>query len=275
MSDTFNQKSPKDPRNRGVSKPTYPWFSGELGIGGLRKIIYSDPDKPDQAYVEQVNHDASFIIQEASGLKNVLNNELREYTSKGHSLAIDGNHAEYGKSNKNSSYDKDIGSTSGGSHYRGSGKVENHGSAQGSVHNDSDGSSYKIANGDQIMTYSGHVSVNYEKDHVIGVNGNNLDIVGGEYGINAKGNVSIQSIGAGLHAYGYANVVANSPGPILVESKTQGVEIKGYANVHVDSQGAILIETPVSITIKCGSSVITLTPSGINITASSVSFTKV
>jgi len=265
--ETFNKKLEKDARNSGRSNPVYPWFRGEMDINGRKIIINANPDFPNESYEEKFNHDASFEITEASGLKNILNMHVRSYTSKGHSQSTDGNAAEYGKSNKNSSYDSDIGQTAGGSHFRGSGKGEHSGTGEGSVHNDSDGNSYKISNGDHITTYAGHISENYEKDRVLGVNGNDITIVGGEYGVNVQGNASIQSIAAGLHMYGQANVVANSPGPILIESKTQGVEIKGQANVHIDSQGAVLIESPVSITLKVGSSSIVITPSSITVIA--------
>ena len=94
----LNQKTALDPVTRGDTVPEYPWVSGETDVNGQSKKKYADPDNPNKSYVEQVNHDGSYQINEViegeGGLENKLAINQRTYsTSK--STHVEGNRDDY------------------------------------------------------------------------------------------------------------------------------------------------------------------------------------
>jgi hypothetical protein len=134
-----NKLLDKAPYDDGRAEPEYPWVRGEQDLLGNRVITYADPENPDQAFIERIKYDGSFTINEANGLKNEFNKEVRSYTSGGDSHNTDGQKAVYGQSNFNLAFKQDVGFTAGGTTYKGSGEKEIGGTAQGSFQNDTGG----------------------------------------------------------------------------------------------------------------------------------------
>ena len=258
-----NKLLDKVPYDEGRSEPDYPNVFGEVDILGHSKIRYADPEKPDKAFTEEIGYAGNFKSEEANGLRNELNKEVRSYTSGGHSHNSDGQHALYSQSNINTVAKQDIGITAGGTTYKGSGEQEVGGSAQGSFHHDTNGSTFRTSSGDLVQYYDGSVHTG-ANDYVIGTTGQRIENVAGEYWVYAQGNIDIggdQKLQ--IHSEGALNINTtstmklSSTGTMTVNSSA-AMAINSTATMTVGASGDITVQSQSKITFKVGSSEITM-----------------
>jgi hypothetical protein len=285
-----NKLLDKAPYDDGRAEPEYPWVGGSQDHLGNRVITYADPEKPDQAFIERIKYDGSFTINEANGLKNEFNKEVRSYTSGGDSHNTDGQKAVYGKSNFNLAFQQDVGFTAGGTTYKGSGEKEIGGTAQGSFQNDTGGNTYKTSNGDMISEHTGHIHSHNDGDNVQSTKGTRYEIVNeGEYAIHVQGgnmDTRVESGKLGLYSgdtmvvntsstmllntlggmtvNSAATTKINSVGAMSVNAQST-MAINAASTMTVDAQGDVTINSTSKITFKVGSSTITMSSGSITI----------
>lgn len=250
-----NKLLDKTPYDDGRSEPDYPNVFGEVDVLGHSKIRYADPEKPDKAFTEEIGYAGNFKTEEANGLRNELNKEVRSYTAGGYSHNSDGQHALYGKSNINVVAAQDVGLTAAGTTYKGSGEQEVGGAAQGSFHHDTNGSTFRTSSGDLVQYYDGSVHTG-ANDYVIGTTGQRIENAAGEYWVYAQGNIDIggdQKLQ--IHSEGALNVNTTS----TMELKSlAAMTVNSSATMSVGASGDITVESQSKITFKVGSSTITM-----------------
>lgn len=270
------------PYDGGRSEPDYPNIFGEVDILGNSKIRYADPDKPDKAFSESIGYAGNWKTEEANGLKNELNFEVRSYTSGGHSHNSDGQHALYSKSNINVVASQDVGLTAAGTTYKGSGEQEVGGAAQGSFHHDTNGSTFRTSSGDLVQYFDG--SVHYgANDFVIGTTGQRIENVAGEYWVYAQGNIDIggdqklqiHSEGAlninttatmeirsseSMNVISSSTMTINSSSTMALNS-TEAMTVNSAATMNVSSSDSMTVTSPTDIKVKCGIAELMMDPS--------------
>jgi len=261
------------PYDGGRSQPDYPNIFGEVDILGGSKIRYADPEKPDKAFSESISYAGNWKTQEANGLKNQLDFEVRSYTSGGHSHNSDGQHAMYTKSNMNVVAAQDVGLTAGGTTYKGSGEQEIGGSSKGSFHHDTGGNSYKTSSGDLVQFHDGSFHFGSSKDYVLGIEGQRVESVAGEYWVYAQGNIDIGGDKKlQIHSEGALNINTtstmklSSTGTMTVNSSA-AMAINSTATMTVGASGDITVKSGSKITFEVGSSKITMEGGKITIKA--------
>jgi hypothetical protein len=261
-----NKLLDKAPYDDGRAEPEYPWVGGSQDHLGNRVITYADPEKPDQAFVERIKYDGSFTINEANGLKNEFNKEVRSYTSGGDSHNTDGQKAVYGQSNFNLAFKQDVGFTAGGTTYKGSGEKEIGGSAQGSFQNDTGGNTYKTSNGDMISEHTGHIHSHNDGDNVQSTTGTRYEIVNeGEYAIHVQGgNMDTRVESGKLQLYSGDAMVVNTASTMKMIS-TGAMSINSTATMIVGATGDVTIESKSKLTLKVGGSSIEISSGGIKL----------
>lgn len=261
-----NKLLDKAPYDDDRAEPEYPWVGGSQDHLGNRVITYADPEKPDQAFVERIKYDGSFTINEANGLKNEFNKEVRSYTSGGDSHNTDGQKAVYGQSNFNLAFKQDIGLTAGGTTYKGSGEKEIGGTAQGSFQNDTGGNTYKTSNGDMISEHTGHIHSHNDGDNVQSTTGTRYEIVNeGEYAIHVQGgNMDTRVESGKLQLYSGDAMVVNTASTMKMIS-TGAMSINSTATMTVGATGDITIESKSKLTLKVGGSSIEISSGGIKL----------
>ena len=261
-----NKLLDKAPYDDGRAEPEYPWVGGSQDHLGNRVITYADPEKPDQAFVERIKYDGSFTINEANGLKNEFNKEVRSYTSGGDSHNTDGQKAVYGKSNFNLAFAQDVGFTAGGTTYKGSGEKEIGGTAQGSFQNDTGGNSYKTSNGDMVSEHTGHIHSHNDGDNVQSTTGTRYEIVNeGEYAIHVQGgNMDTRVESGKLQLYSGDAMVVNTASTMKMIS-TGAMSINSTATMTVGATGDITIESKSKLTLKVGGASIEISSAGVKV----------
>lgn len=211
---------------------------------GSHNFTYFDPNKPKNSSKEEMGPDGSFKItaigKDKAGYTVVNNNEKREYNSGGSGKHSDGHQDKSGEATYRKSIRGDSSSAVGGTKYDQSGKsVENRrgssakgtvGSSTADVYIYNDSTSTTITEGDRF----GHV----KGDTQFSVGGSKYETVGGEYGKNIQG------------------------GNFDIQVDT------GKARLKVKKE--ILIESDEKITLKVGSSTITITSGNIVIQSARV-----
>jgi hypothetical protein len=268
MADEYkpNKLLDKAPYDDGRAEPEYPWVGGSQDHLGNRVITYADPEKPDQAFVERIKYDGSFTINEANGLKNEFNKEVRSYTSGGDSHNTDGQKAVYGQSNFNLAFKQDVGFTAGGTTYKGSGEKEIGGTAQGSFQNDTGGNSYKTSNGDMVSEHTGHIHSHNDGDNVQSTTGTRYEIVNeGEYAIHVQGgNMDTRVESGKLQLYSGDAMVVNTASTMKMIS-TGAMSINSTATMTVGATGDITIESKSKLTLKVGGASIEISSAGVKV----------
>lgn len=261
-----NKLLDKAPYDDGRAEPEYPWVGGSQDHLGNRVITYADPENPDQAFVERIKYDGSFTINEANGLKNEFNKEVRSYTSGGDSHNTDGQKAVYGQSNFNLAFKQDVGFTAGGTTYKGSGEKEIGGTAQGSFQNDTGGNTYKTSNGDMISEHTGHIHSHNDGDNVQSTTGTRYEIVNeGEYAIHVQGgNMDTRVESGKLQLYSGGAMVVNTSSTMKMIS-TGAMAINSTATMIVGATGDVTIESKSKLTLKVGGSSIEISSGGIKL----------
>lgn len=272
MADKYrpNKLLDKTPYDDGRSEPDYPNVFGEVDVLGHSKIRYADPEQPDKAFSEEIGYAGNWKTEEANGLTNQLNMEVRSYTSGGHSHNSDGQHALYGKSNINIVASQDVGLTAAGTTYKGSGEQEVGGSAQGSFHHDTGGSTFRTSSGDLVQYFDG--SVHYgANDFVIGTTGQRIENTSGEYWVYAQGNIDIGGDGKlQIHSEGalYVNTTSTmnvmSIGAMGI-STVSTMNVSSTGTMGIKSQADVTVESASKITLKVGGSSIEITSGGIKL----------
>lgn len=282
-----NKLLDKTPYDDGRSTPEYPFVGGSFDDLGRGEYFSNNPDKPDEAFHEKIGYAGNFVSEEANGLKNELNVEVRSYTTGGHSHNSDGQHAVYSQSNINTVAKQDLGLTAGGNTIKGSGEQELGGAAQSTYSVADGGNHYKAASGDVVYTADGDMNFGANGSFCVASGGSRVESVGEEYYLYASGNIDIGgeeklqvhstgaltvntlatmnviSIGAmGIATEATMNV--SSTGTMGINS-TQPMTVNSAATMNVSSSQSMSVNSPTDITVTCGISNLAMTPSSAKI----------
>jgi len=165
---------------------------------------------------------------------NVTVGKQHKYNADGHSSTTDGHQDSKISGSNRSAVQGGDHTEIAGNKYEGGGGVSVSGT-KGSQITHSDGDMFHTSEGNIITDHTGSVNHNYTGDFVDQVNGNKMNMIKGEYGINiSEGNLDIQ-----------------------IDD--------GKARIFASSD--ILIESGTKITLKVGTSTIVITASTIEIMA--------
>jgi type VI secretion system secreted protein VgrG len=266
-----NKLLDKTPYDDGRSEPDYPFVGGFSDDLGRSEIFYADPDKPDKAFHEKIGYAGNFASEEANGLRNELNIEVRSYTTGGHSHNSDGQHALYSQSNINQVAKQDLGLTAGGNTIKGSGEQELGGAAQSTYSVADGGNHYKAASGDVVYTADGDMNFGANGSFCIGTGGSRIESVGEEYYLYASGNIDIggeeklqvHSTGAlSINTTATMNVISTGIMGIATQAT---MNVSSTGTMGINSQADVTIESASKITLKVGGSSIEITSGGIKL----------
>jgi len=244
--DNFNKFLEKAPYDDGRSSPDYPWIHGIGGLLGDRKIVHANPDKPDEAYHEKIHHDGTFEHKEANGLLSRISKEVREYVSGGHSHNSDSHKADHTQGSKNTDAKGDMGTASGGDHFKGHGGKEIGGSSEGG-HNHTDGDDFRTSKGNVVSSHEGDMHTNHDGDHVSTVNGTNYHTTVGDHALNVQGGQLDVQVNSG-------NTRIYSAKSILIQSGTEITLRVGNSTLYINSS-AMSIDIPGVIGIGANSNI--------------------
>jgi hypothetical protein len=194
-----------------------------------------DPNKPNESYRSEINHDGSFETREISDEFDgmVTSHQHHERANAGSSSKNnDGNVDTSGQATMNTNVKGDTGSASGGTEYKGNQKSIG-GSSESAASFTPGGKLYTLSEDDIIE--------NTKKDKLTDVGGNDIKSVGGLSYIMTGGDY-------GVHAQG-----------------GKGVDIQSESKAQIHAVSDILIESDSKITLKVGASTIVITSGNITI----------
>jgi hypothetical protein len=210
----------------------YPYVFGYRDTNGAGVITGVNPNKPNESYRSEINHDGSFETREISDEFDgmVTSHVHHERLNAGStSKNNDGNVDISGQATLNMNIKGDIGSSSGGTEYRAANKSVV-GTSESSTSVAPGGKTYRLHDDDVIEYMS--------KDRAISVDGNEVKAVGGS-------SITMISGGYGIHAQG------------------TGLDLQSETRGQFNCLGDIQITSLTNITLKVGASTITITPASI------------
>jgi len=223
----------KVPDPAAISNPgDYPYIFGYRDTNGAGVITAVDPNKPNESYRCEINHDGSFETREISDefdgmVTSHIHHERLNVGST--SKNNDGNVDISGQATLNMNIKGDIGTASGGTEYKAANKSVV-GVSESSTSVSPGGKSYKLHDDDVIEYIS--------KDRAISVDGNEVKAIGGS-------SMTMVSGGFGIHAQG------------------SGLDLQSETRGQFDCLADIKITSLTNITLKVGASSIIITPASI------------
>lgn len=236
-----NKKLPVGPWCEGEIEPKYPYVHGSADHLGGHELKYRNINEPDKSSSQTLTPSGSYSTTQADGNKKEIKTklspgEIRDYAGGGRSKQTDGHKDDNNESTTRQTTKGDQGIQRGGNYYHGTGKKKIGGSKDGEfniVTGSSESTSYSTSKGHTVTEHSGNKHSSHEGDDVASVKGNKVTMVkDGDYAIHVQGgNMDTQ------------------------------VEQKG----RIKSKNDLLIESDTKITLKVGSSTITITSSNITI----------
>jgi len=240
----WNTKTPKPPYDSSVGKapanPPLIHTSGEQKLNGMSEYSHHNLNNLSQTFHRLIDSNGGFLIKQIDGLVNMFMPQKNESVSGGSSTTVDKHVAHHIGGTENKVAKGDIGKQSACNVIEGAGGTKHSGANLGATENTQDGHTYKMSTGDHIETRDGSLHISLGTDYMKSVGGNDMTLINGDFSVSANGNVDIQAGTGNFHVSGAESVQANSPGPITVTSLT-------------------------SITFVCGSSRISMTPTGVTI----------
>ena len=238
----FNKKLEDSPWKSRIT-PKYPYATGETDILGKSETNYANPNAPNDASSEIIQHDGSFETKEISAQKNGLLNRLyhnvRDYIAGGSSQNTDGQIDISGQSNQRTNIKQDNGVSVGGEHYQGVGGKVISGSKDPTFNHNTNGDTFTTSSGNVVSQHDGHSHESFNGDKIQQVSGNKHTIIeSGECGLHVQGgNLDYQVDGGKL---------------------------------RLKSGLDLIITSDTTITLKVGASVIVISPNKITINADKV-----
>jgi hypothetical protein len=238
-----NKKIPESAAQ--TKEPDHPvYLFMETDTNGRMKGIHRNPNKPNDSYEVDINHDGSYKTKEISDGYNGIETSHTHHERKNagsSSNNTDGNVDVSNQSTENRNTKGDSGGATGGIQYEGSTKKVG-GSQEGNFDVVPGGKSFISKDGDSVVKLTGDQHTSITGDKVDVIVGNKMNIVDGEFGINVQGgNYDLQ-----------------------LDS--------GKARIKAGND--ILIDSDTKITLKVGSSTIVIDSSSITITSAAVNFVK-
>ena len=230
MATDYNVKHPKLPY-----LGTYPNLHVSQDAAGFQTIKSLEPDNEALFHVTPTG---SYEGHGPDGAKvEVVVGKTHGYHGDGHSQTIDGFADQKVSGSMRSNSDGGRSSETGGDNYSGGGGHQVSGSGDSQVTHSS-GDVFATTEGSHTTQHDGDVHHSMNGDMVSQITGNKHEIITGEWGLNNQGgNMDVQ------------------------------VDL---GKVRLFAGNDILIESTTTITLKVGSSIINITPSGIVIKASKV-----
>jgi hypothetical protein len=212
-------------------KGTYPNLHVTQGADGSQTIRSLEPGS--ESYFE-VQPSGSYTGHGPDGQHvQVTVDKKHEYNGDGKSSTTDGHHDEKVGGTHRQNVDGSTHKEVSGNQFSGGGGAVISGSQDSHIHSVTSGDHFTTTEGNVITDHTGHVNHNITGDFVEQVTGNRFEMVTGDYGINNQGgNYDIQT---------------------------------DSGKTRVFSGSDILIESGTKITLKVGSSTITITDSNITV----------
>lgn len=242
MSDD-NKKLPVDPWSSGDIELKYGYIKGYRNLLGGHHFEYYSPEEPNKASSQTLSTEGSYVTKQHDDSKKEIitklqPGEVRDYTSGGTSIHNDGHTDARVMSTIRTVVDGDRGTQIGRNKHESVGgtKIE---TARESAKNIGFGASesrnYEMSAGDEVSEHSGNKHVGYEKDYVISVKKNKIQMINeGDYSTH-------------------------------VQAGNWDTHVKQKGRFYADDD--ILIESATKITLKVGDSTIVITGSRIDIIA--------
>ena len=215
----------KIPDSAAAEKPgDYPYIFGHRDTNGAGVMMGVNPNKPNESYRSEKNHDGSFETREISAEFGgmVTSHQHHERANAGSSSKNnDGNVDTSGQATNNSNVKGDSGSASGGTEYKGSGK---------SVGGAAEASTCVAPGGKVYQLHSDDVVQNIEKDKIVNVDGKHTSSIGG---------LCFAMIGGdyGLHVQGKKGIDIKADNDITIESKTKITLKVGKNSITINKEG--------------------------------------
>ena len=264
-----NKKLPNDPIDQGVT-PTYPWDPVEMDVNGAYVRKYSNPDDASNAFVEKMDHDGSYEITQASGLKSKLSGDVREYVTGGSSHAVDGHVDTSTGGSVSHVVEGEHGVQSKGSMYVATGGAHVVAAAEGTVQHDvgSAANHLKSASGiasevydDNHFSYVGkdkqevivgtQVVIIQSGENALHVQAGNMDtrVENGKYQVYSGGDMNIicggtltikNSQGVSITISG-TNISVNAPSSVSINASSASVSAQ---NITLSGSTSIALNTP-------------------------------
>lgn len=238
-----NKKLPVDPWSDATIEPEYGYIKGYRNLLGGHHFTFYNPEAPEKASSQTLDATGSYETRQHDDSKKEIitklqPGEVRDYTSGGTSTHNDGHTDTRGMSTDRQVVDGDQGLQVGRNKYA-SVAGTNIETARESAKNIGFGASesrnFEMSAGDEVSEHSGNKHVGYEKDYVISVKKN-----------------LIQMINEGDYAQ-------------HVQAGNWDTHVKQKVRFYADDD--ILIESATKITIKVGESYVILTPGRVDVIA--------
>lgn len=217
---------------------------------------------------------------------NVTMDKQHNYVSGGVSEHTDGHRHESTMQSKTSVNASEHKETKGNKSEAGGG-VHIAGSKDSKMEAQTQGDKHQVTKGHIITDHTGDINYNLTGDVVNMIKGNKHETVSsGEYGINIQNGNFDKKINAGKLRYDVAknvSIISHDQINMLVDAGVGSISSKATQLVRqqvgdqsntIITPATITIQTTDNITIKCGSSSIILTPDGITIKGTSISFVQ-
>ena len=244
-----NKKLP-DPK--AITDPgDYPYIFGYRDTNGAGVISGIDPNKPNESYRSEINHDGSFETREISDEYDGMvtsHNHHERLNAGSTSKNNDGNVDFSGQATLNSNYQGDVGYASGGTEYKAAVKTIS-GSAESSTTVAPGGKSYKLYDDDVIEYMS--------KDRAISVDGNEVRAIG-------KSSITMVQGDFGIHAQGSNGLDLQSESEAQLRA-TQKINIQSDTEILLKVGGATVDVTPATITAKIGAATVSITSGTVSV----------
>lgn len=218
-----------------TSPGDYPYIFGSRDTNGAGVVTGVDPNKPNESYRSEINHDGSFETREISAKFDGMvtsHNHHERHNAGSSSKNNDGNVDTSGQATMNSNVKGDSGSASGGTEYKGSNKSIG-GAADSSTSVSPGGKSYKLYNDDVIEYMSKDKALSVDGNEIIAIGGSSVSMISGDYGVHVQG--------------------------------SGGLDLQSESKAQLNCLSDIIITSLTTITLVVGASSIVLTPSTITI----------
>ncbi len=274
--DRDNCKLPQDPISNNQIDPKYGYVHGEWDACGGHNFTYRNPEEDTKTYHQVLSPSGKYKTIEHNDKKKELVTELnvgetRGYTKGGKSTHVDGhtdsNHEatfrietakDYGNAIKGDRY---IGINGKEIKYTKEGTTRGHQGSSFGTNDITDKASHrKTVDGDNQNHVKGHDVHMSEKNY--------LHVVQEEMGVHSGGNQDYYS-DKKYHVFSKDAFIANTDSTFDTWSK-QDMTMHSEAKGNFNSKGDMTIESDSKITIKVGSSKITITSSKITIEATQI-----